>query len=78
MGWTRGKDTESPGKFCFELFDGFQTVERRGGFDTPQEADRAAEIAQRRWLFGAREPELDAMTVDEIWAALSDELAPLS
>lgn len=78
MGWTRSKDTESPGKFCYEIFDGFQTVERRGGFDTAQEADRAAEIAQRRWLFGAPEPEPDAMTVDEIFAALSAEFEPLS
>ena len=53
MGWTRGKDAESPGKFAYELWEGFSVVERLGGFDTWQECDRAAEQAQRRLIFGA-------------------------
>ena len=53
MGWTRGKDPASPGQFNYELWDGFRMVERKGGFATAQDADRAAERAQRRLLFGA-------------------------
>lgn len=53
--WTRGKDKEQPGKFAFELFDmEGAPVQRVGGFNTAQEADRAAERAQRNLLlYGA-------------------------
>jgi len=53
MGWTRGKDSESLGKFAYELWDESGVVERKGGFDTAQAADRAAERAQRLLIFGA-------------------------
>lgn len=53
--YTRGKDWEQPGKFEYCLFDeNNNLVERRGGFDTHSEADRAAEQAQRALLFPAR------------------------
>lgn len=53
MGWTRGKDRDAPGAFYYELWTDAGTVERVGGFPTAQAADRAAEQAQRRILFGA-------------------------
>lgn len=70
MGWTRGKDAEQPGKFAYELFDGFETVERVGGFDTPADADRAAEAAQRRHLFPAAPASIDDISDDELAKAL--------
>lgn len=49
--WTRGKDKNNPGKFCYELFDANGTfIERVGKFNTAQEADRAAERVQRMYL----------------------------
>ena len=65
--WTRGKDSNNPGKFAIEVFDGAECVLRKGGFDTAQEADRAAEKAQREILFPAQ-----AFTSqdDELLAAL--------
>lgn len=66
MGWTRGKDSENPGAFYYELWTDAGTVERKGGFPTAQDADRAAERAQRRLIFGA--PALS----DEAESMLSD------
>jgi len=68
--WTRGKDKQIPGKFAYELFDGNTMIERVGGFATAQDADRAAETAQRRALFPVTECE---MTDDELLAALMEE-----
>lgn len=59
--WTRGKDKEKPGKFCYELYDASGAfVERVGGFQTHSEADRAAEQAQRALLIPAGEQLADA------------------
>lgn len=79
--WTRGKDVEKPGRFAYELFDSCGApVHRVGGFDTAQEADRAAERAQRHQFvveamdaqgFGADEDEPE-MTTDEILAELGE------
>lgn len=50
--WTRGKDANNEGKFAYELFnEAGQMVERVGRFPSAQEADRAAERAQRSLLF---------------------------
>ena len=68
--WMRSKDKQIPGKFEYELFEGNKMIERVGGFDTAQDADRAAEIAQRRTLFPVTECE---MTDDELLAALMEE-----
>lgn len=69
--WTRGKDRQHLGKFAFELFDGAGAlVERRGGFDTAQEADRAAERAQRALLAPA--PTMTDSDWQEIDALLSE------
>jgi hypothetical protein len=49
--WVRGKDAEQPGKFAFELYEGRELVQRVGGFANAQDADRAAEKAQRALIF---------------------------
>lgn len=76
--WTRGKDENHPGKFCYELFDANGTlVERMGKFDTAQEADRAAERVQRLYLL---HPDSfipcsgDNLTDEELDAALEELL----
>lgn len=74
--WTRGKDKAQPGKFAFELWDGDSLVTSIGGFATAQEADRAAESAQRSLLSLLYAPPLDeadlALSDAEILAALKD------
>jgi hypothetical protein len=72
--WTRGKDTERPGMFAYELFtaDG-ALIERVGGFATHIEADRAAERAQRMALdFPGMTPPIENMTDAELLAALEE------
>lgn len=71
--WTSGKDKEQPGKFAYELWDGFELVQRVGGFDTPGEADRAAEDAQRRFLFPPATDEFSHLTNEELLAELLDD-----
>lgn len=69
--WTRGRDKDQPGAFAFELWEGRTLIERRGGFATAQEADRAAEMAQRRLTFPPM-PDDEALSLEELRAALSD------
>lgn len=48
MSWSRGKDAENLGKFAYECLDWNGNLYRReGGFASAQEADRAAETAER-------------------------------
>jgi hypothetical protein len=70
--WTRGRDKDQAGKFAFELFDANNVlVQRVGGFATHTEADRAAEVAQRRALFPVDALGVaETMTDDELLAAL--------
>lgn len=68
--WTRGPDKEQPGKFAYELWNERDMVERVGGFDTAQEADRAAEAAQRRQLF----PQSSDALPDDIANMSNEEL----
>lgn len=74
--WTRGKDENNEGKFAYEIHDGFIMVERVGNFDTAQEADRAAEIANRRLVMCALSGEpfdgvfTDNLSLDEILSEL--------
>lgn len=69
--WTRGKDKADSTKFEFELFDGNQMIARKGGFTTAQEADRAAEQAQRDYLFPAYDSDDDT---DDVFNMTDDEL----
>jgi hypothetical protein len=79
MGWTTGKDSAAPGKFAYELWDGFSTVHRVGGFATMQEADRAGARANTNWLlYGVTDPveaadTLAMLDVDALLAALKGE-----
>lgn len=74
--WTRGKDENNEGKFAYEIWNERELVERVGKFDTAQEADRAAEIANRRFVSCLMSGETfhgvftDNMTIDEIFAEL--------
>lgn len=48
MSHTRGKDHSAPGKFAYQCYDWANNLFRaEGGFETAQEADRAAEQAER-------------------------------
>jgi hypothetical protein len=68
--WTRSKDQQKPGKFAYSLYSMTnELVETVGGFDTHSEADRAAEAAQRRALFGDKA----TMTLDEIINSMNDD-----
>jgi hypothetical protein len=73
--WTRGRDKDQAGKFAYELYSADNVlIERVGGFATHTEADRAAEVAQRRVLF----PVADApLTLDEILMSDDELLAAL-
>ncbi len=66
--WTRSKDKTAEGKFEYALYDNSTLIERVGGFNTAQEADRAGELAQRRALFPA--PVECDMTDEELLAEL--------
>lgn len=74
--WTRGKDEKNEGKFAYEIWNERELVERVGNFDTAYEADRAAEIANRRFVSCLMSGErfdgvfADSMTLDEIFSEL--------
>jgi hypothetical protein len=71
MGWTTGKDAETPGKFAYELWSDSGAIHRVGGFDTAQQADRAGGRANSNWLlYGATDP---AGSLDEALSALDDD-----
>lgn len=68
--WTRGKDKQNPGKFSYTLYtpDNIK-VDTFGGFDTAQEADRAAEGAQRLLLMGlhpVQATQIPVVSLDEL------------
>jgi len=70
--WTQGKDKARPGMFAYELWDGRTMVSEQGGFATAQGACRAAEQAQRAYLFPVPiEP--CPWTLDNVLAAMSDD-----
>lgn len=70
--WERSRNKKN-GTFGFTVWDEKGCVVASGhGMKTFQEADRAAEIAQRNYLFPA-EPVANNMTDDEILSALFDE-----
>ena len=52
--WTRGKDKTEAGKFEFSIYEGRDLIKTVGGFNTAQEADRAAELEQRMAMLAAR------------------------
>lgn len=74
--WTRGKDEKNHGKFAYEIWNERELVERVGNFESALEADRAAEIANRRFvqcLMGGETFDgvfCDNMSLDEIFAEL--------
>lgn len=76
--WTRGKDENHEGKFAYEIWNERELVERVGKFDTAQEADRAAEIANRRFVSCLMSGEpfdgvfTDNLSLDEIFAELEE------
>ena len=70
MSHTRGRDKAQLGKFAYECFDWNGNLFRaEGGFATAQEADRAAERAEREMtlqhMVPARSSELEALLSDE-------------
>lgn len=70
--YTRSKDPKAKGKFEYRIFDETGAeVGCVGGFDTAQEADRAAEIAHRNFLMPKVEIDLPEMTDEELLAALA-------
>lgn len=72
--FTRSKDPQTEGKFEFRIFNANnELVMVQGGFETAQEADRAAERAHRDFLYPQAEvsDETAAMTDEEILAALA-------
>ena len=70
MGHTVSRDRNDPNKFEYELWADFQTIETRGGFASQPEATRAAEAAQRAYLFPAP---ADAPTLDFIFAEMEND-----
>ena len=73
MGWTVSKDANAAGTFEYELWDGFDTIHRVGGFATPQDADKAGGRANTNYLlYGAIDP---ARSLDDILSELdADQL----
>lgn len=66
--WTRSAKQEN-GTFAITVYNQDGSVYlQQDGFTTPAEADKAAELAQRKVLFG--ELELPEMSDDEILAEL--------
>jgi hypothetical protein len=71
MGWTTGKDAETPGNFAYELWSDTGVIHSVGGFDTMQAADQAGGRANTNWLlYGIIDP---AQTLDDVLAKLSDD-----
>ena len=71
-----GKDVGLPGKFAYELWEGFDMVKRVGNFDTMKLAEQAAQQAQREHLFGHVNHSLHTSedNVDKFAAMSDDEL----
>lgn len=69
---TRNKNPD--GTFSYTLVAGFREVETISGYQTAQEADRAAEVAERCLMSCGYSPELykEMYTFDRM-AELSDE-----
>lgn len=77
MSHSRGKDQHNPGKFAFECFDWSGNLFRaQGGFETAQEADRAAEQAEREMTMQMISP-APADTLVDILASDDELLAEL-
>lgn len=72
MGLCIGKDKANVGKFIYELWIGSDTVETVGGFDSPAEAEKAGQVAQRVALFPAVESEEPQMSLEDIFADMDD------
>lgn len=70
MGLCIGKDKANAGKFAYELWMGFDTVEVVGGFETKAEAEQAGQIAQRIALFPPLKSDEPEMSIEEILAEL--------
>lgn len=74
MSHVRGKDQNNAGKFAFTCYDWQGNIFReQGGFNTAQEADRAAANAEREMTFAAMTPQVNddfELTDDEILAIL--------
>lgn len=68
--WTRGKDKKELGKFEPSIYEGRNLVKTMGGFNTTQEADRAAESAQREPIFTPKSKLDQEMSDEEMLAEL--------
>ncbi|MES2367590.1 MAG: hypothetical protein V4563_17070 [Pseudomonadota bacterium] len=71
---TCGKDSKNPGKFTYTMYtpDNME-VETVGGFDSFQEADKAASAAHRLLLVGLhplQAMQIPVMSLDELRAGL--------
>ena len=72
MGWTTGKDAETPGNFAYELWSDTGIIHSVGGFDTMRAAYQAGGRANTNWLlYGIIDP---PQTLDEVLDALLNEL----
>ncbi len=67
--WTRGKTED--GRFSYEVYGLDNELIASGVCDTAQEADRAAERAQRAVFFPVIDP--DAPTIEDIFAEMDDD-----
>lgn len=71
MGWTTGKDAETPGKFAYELWSDTGCIHSVGNFDTVQAADQAGGRANTNWLlYRIIDP---AQMPDDVLNTLSDD-----
>lgn len=77
MGLSVGKDKTAPGKFAYELWNGTETVEVAGGFDTMPEAERAGMAANRAMLMPMVQVSFGGPTLDEILMSDDELLAEL-
>jgi len=66
-------DKEIPGKFAYELWEGFDMVKRVGNFDTKKQAEQAAQIAQREQLFDVNYSLHTSEDIEDKFAAMSDD-----
>lgn len=74
MSHSRGRDKAQPGKFAFECWDWSGNLFRaQGGFATAQEADRAAEAAEREMTMLAMGGGSPQISLDDAIAQLSDD-----
>lgn len=73
MSHVRGKDHAATGKFAYQCYDWSNNLFRaEGGFGTAQEADRAAEQAEREMTMRQISPTQSATLADIL--ASDDEL----